>query len=86
MAQKVIDVVGTSKENFAKAAENAVGRSRKDCSGHEVGAARGGTGNGIGRQEDSQIPDHKKIYFDIESRIVRMWNLVHANESAPDSR
>jgi hypothetical protein len=35
------------------------GRSRKDGSGHEVGAS-GGTRNGTGRQEDSQIPHHNK--------------------------
>jgi Dodecin len=50
MAQKVIDVVGTSKESFAKAAENAVA---------EVGAS-GGTRNEIGRQENSRVPHHNK--------------------------
>jgi len=29
MAQKVIDVVGTSKESFAKAAENAVAEAQR---------------------------------------------------------
>ena len=33
MAQKVIDVVGTSKESFAKAAENAVAETAKTVRG-----------------------------------------------------
>ncbi len=33
MAQKVIDVVGTSKESFAKAAENAVAEAAKTVRG-----------------------------------------------------
>jgi len=33
MAQKVIDVVGTSKESFAKAAENAVAEAPKTVRG-----------------------------------------------------
>jgi flavin-binding protein dodecin len=36
MAQKVIDVVGTSKESFAKAVEKRGGKSRKDGSRLEV--------------------------------------------------
>ena len=38
MTQKIIEVVGTSKESFAKAAENAVAEAAKTvraCSGHE---------------------------------------------------
>jgi flavin-binding protein dodecin len=31
MAQKVIDVVGSSKESFAKAAENAVAEAARRC-------------------------------------------------------
>jgi hypothetical protein len=33
MTQKVIEVVGTSKENFAKAAENAVAEAAKTVRG-----------------------------------------------------
>jgi flavin-binding protein dodecin len=33
MAQKVIDIVGTSKESFAKAAENAVAQAAKTVRG-----------------------------------------------------
>jgi flavin-binding protein dodecin len=33
MTQKVIDVVGTSKESFAKAAENAVAEAAKTVRG-----------------------------------------------------
>jgi flavin-binding protein dodecin len=33
MAQKVIDVVGTSKESFAKPAENAVAEAAKTVRG-----------------------------------------------------
>jgi flavin-binding protein dodecin len=38
MAQKVIEVVGSSKESFAKAAEKRRCRSREDRARHEVGA------------------------------------------------
>ncbi len=51
MAQKVIDVVGTSKESFAKAAENAVAEAAKTVRGMKW-ASSGGIGNGTGRQED----------------------------------
>jgi flavin-binding protein dodecin len=33
MAQKIIDIVGTSKESFAKAAENAVAEAGKTVRG-----------------------------------------------------
>jgi hypothetical protein len=59
MAQKVIDIVGTSKESFAKGGGKCGGRSRKDGSGHEVGTG-GGIRDGTRWQEDSQIPHHNE--------------------------
>jgi flavin-binding protein dodecin len=38
MPQKVIEIVGASKESFAKAAENAVAEAAEDRAWHEVGA------------------------------------------------
>ena len=61
MAQKVIDVVGTSKESFAKAAENAVAEAAKDGSRHEMGAS-GGPRIGTARQEDRQIPRQQRRF------------------------
>jgi dodecin len=67
MTQKVIEVVGTSKKSFAKAAENAVAEAAKtvrgikwahvdsldmDLDGGKVGLYRATT----------------KIYFDVESK------------------
>jgi flavin-binding protein dodecin len=40
MAQKVIDVVGTSKESFAKAAENAVAEAAKTVRSRSMKWAR----------------------------------------------
>lgn len=37
MPQKVIEIVGSSKESFAKAAENAVAEAAKTAQ-HEMGA------------------------------------------------
>jgi hypothetical protein len=61
MAQKVIDVVGTSKESFAKAAENAVAEAAKTVRGMKW--AGSGTRNGIGWQKDSQIPNYNEDLF-----------------------
>jgi flavin-binding protein dodecin len=59
MTQKVIDIVGTSKESFAKAAENAVAEAAKTV--RDMRWARvGGVRNGTRRQEDSQVPRHNK--------------------------
>jgi flavin-binding protein dodecin len=38
MPQKVIEIVGASKESFAKAAENAVTEAAKNRPRYEVGA------------------------------------------------
>jgi flavin-binding protein dodecin len=38
MPQKVIEIVGASKESFAKAAENAVTEAAKTVRGYKVGA------------------------------------------------
>jgi flavin-binding protein dodecin len=59
MAQKIIEVVGTSQESFAKAAENAVAEAAQTVRGMKMGAG-GGIRNGTGRQEDSAVPHHNK--------------------------
>ena len=65
MAQKVIDVVGSSKESFAKAAENAVAEAAKTVRGMKWARVT----------EFEMLIDGKKIaeyrattriYFDIE--------------------
>jgi dodecin len=65
MAQKVIEVVGTSKESFAKAAENAVAEAAKTVRGlkwarvAELEMELNGT-------KIAQYRTTTKIYFDIE--------------------
>lgn len=65
MAQKVIDVVGVSKESFAKAAENAVKEAARSVRGlkwarvHELEMGL----------EGSKVIDYRatlRIYFDVE--------------------
>ncbi len=65
MAQKVIEVVGISKESFAKAAENAVAEAAKTV--HGIKWAR------IGELEmhlqDKNVIEYRataRIYFDVE--------------------
>jgi flavin-binding protein dodecin len=41
MPQEVIDIVGSSKERFAKTAENAVAKAAKIVPSMKVGARRG---------------------------------------------
>lgn len=59
MTQKVIEVVGASKESFAKAAENAVAEAAKTVRGMKW-ARVAATGNGIGRQQDNNVSQHHK--------------------------
>jgi hypothetical protein len=65
MAQKAIEVVGTSKESFAKAAENAVAEAAKTVRGlkwarvAELEMELDGT-------KIAQYRTTTKIYFDIE--------------------
>ena len=65
MAQKVIDVVGTSKESFAKAAENAVAEAAKTVRGMQWARVAELEmeldGEKIGKYRTTT-----KIYFDIE--------------------
>jgi flavin-binding protein dodecin len=64
MTQKIIDVIGTSKESFAKAAENAVSEAAKTVRGIKWAHVD---------SLDMQIEGKKivyrataKIYFDVE--------------------
>jgi flavin-binding protein dodecin len=57
MAQKVIDVVGTSKESFAKAAENAVAEAAKTVRGMKW-ARVAELEMELDGQEDNPIPHH----------------------------
>ena len=65
MAQKVIDVVGTSKESFAKAAENAVTEAAKTVRGLKW-ARVAKLEMELGGQTIAQYRTTTKIYFDIE--------------------
>jgi flavin-binding protein dodecin len=60
MAQKVIEVVGTSKESFAKAAENAVAEAAKTVRGMKWARVAELEMELDGKNEDSQIPHHNK--------------------------
>jgi flavin-binding protein dodecin len=57
MAQKVIDVVGTSKDSFAKAAENAVAEAAKTVRGMKW-ARVAELEMELDGQEDNPIPHH----------------------------
>jgi flavin-binding protein dodecin len=62
MAQKVIDVVGTSKESFAKAAENAVAEAAKTVRGASVAELE----MELDGKKIVKYRTTTKIYFDIE--------------------
>ncbi len=59
MPQKLIEVVGTSKESFAKGCGERRSRSRKNGSWYEVGTGSR-TRNGTGWQENNPVPHHSK--------------------------
>jgi flavin-binding protein dodecin len=65
MAQKIIDVVGTSKESFAKAAENAVAQAAKTVRGMRW-ARVSELEVEIDGKKIAQYRATTKIYFDIE--------------------
>jgi flavin-binding protein dodecin len=58
MTQKIVEVVGTSKESFAKATENAVAEAAKTVRGLKW--AGGGIRDAIGRKERGSIPRHNE--------------------------
>lgn len=66
MAQKVIIVVGTSKESFAKAAENAVTEAAKTVRGMKW-ARVAGLEMQLDGKTVTQYRTTTKIYFDVES-------------------
>jgi flavin-binding protein dodecin len=65
MTQKVIDVVGTSKESFAKAAENAVAEAAKTVRGMKW-ARVAELEMELDGKKIAQYRATTKIYFDIE--------------------
>jgi flavin-binding protein dodecin len=65
MAQKVIDVVGISKESFAKAAENAVAEAAKTVRGLKWGRVSEFEMELDGKKI-IQYRATTKLYFDIE--------------------
>ncbi|HXX15315.1 MAG TPA: dodecin domain-containing protein [Candidatus Eremiobacteraceae bacterium] len=65
MTQKVIEVVGTSKESFAKAAENAVAEAAKTVRGLKWARVAGLEMQLDGRNV-VQYRVTTKIYFDVE--------------------
>ena len=65
MAQKVIEIVGTSKESFAKAAENAVTEAAKTVRGIKWARAAEFEMELDGKKI-TQYRTTTRIYFDIE--------------------
>jgi dodecin len=65
MTQKVIEVVGTSKESFAKAAENAVAEAAKTVRGLKW-ARVAELEMELDGKKIAQYRATTKIYFDIE--------------------
>ena len=65
MTQKIIEVVGTSKESFAKAAENAVAQAAKTVRGMRW-ARVSELEVEIDGKKIAQYRATTKIYFDIE--------------------
>ena len=65
MAQKIIEVVGTSKESFAKAAENAVAEAAKTVRGLKW-ARVANLEMELDGKKIAQYRATTKIYFDIE--------------------
>jgi dodecin len=65
MAQKIIDIVGTSKDSFAKAAENAVTEAAKTVRGMKWARAS----EFEMKLDGKKITEYRvtaRIYFDIE--------------------
>jgi len=65
MVQKVIDIIGASKESFAKAAENAVAEAAKTVRGLKWARIA----ELEMELEDKKITEYRattKIYFDVE--------------------
>src|SRR5438309_1724631 len=73
MAQKVIDVVGTSKESFAKAAENAVAEAAKTVRGLKWARARARDGGTLRRRHarNHADPDQGAAGGSQRSHVVR---------------
>lgn len=67
MTQKVIEVVGTSKKSFAKAAENAVAEAAKTVRGIKW-AHVDSFDMDIDGGKVEQYRATTKIYFDVESK------------------
>lgn len=65
MAQKVIEIVGVSKESFAKAAENAVGEASKTVRGLKW-ARVAELEMELAGEKITQYRARTKIYFDVE--------------------
>jgi flavin-binding protein dodecin len=65
MAQKVIEVVGVSKESFAKAAENAVAQAGKTVHGLKW-ARVAELEMELDGKKVTQFRATTKIYFDVE--------------------
>jgi len=65
MTQKIIEVVGTSKESFAKAAENAVAEAAKTVRGMKW-ARISELEMELDGKKVTQYRATAKIYFDVE--------------------
>ena len=65
MTQKIIELVGTSKDSFAKAAENAVAEAAKTVRGLKW-ARVAGLDMQLDGKDVVQYRTTTKIYFDVE--------------------
>ena len=65
MPQKIIDVVGTSKESFAKAAENAVAEAAKTVRGMKW-ARIAELEMELDNKKITQYRTTARIYFDVQ--------------------
>jgi flavin-binding protein dodecin len=87
MAQKVIDVVGTSKESFAKAAENAVAEAAKTVRGMKWARVAElemeVDGKEVDGKRESNTGRQRRFISTLKSRDCS--DVKFANESAPDS-
>src|SRR6202023_2071937 len=74
MTQKIIEVVGTSKESFAKAAENAVAEAAKTVRGMKW-ARVAELEMELDGKKIAKYRATTKIYFDIEKYELFGWEI-----------
>ena len=99
MTQKVIEVVGTSKESFAKAAENAVTEAARTVRGlkwarvAELEMELDGKKIAQYPRHNKDLLRHRTVTMSVdrstgrrENRFLEGENWGHTNENAPDEQ